>query len=129
MEDVMVGLVKIAGVSAILAGLVTAFQPQGSATKRLDRLEAEGGAAQLRPAPAVLITGDKGAATAGRKGDFQRPAPGCAAQVWPNISPECLISADGTPIRLATRTVTVETREGANTSVLARLPVLELAKR
>ena len=47
----------------------------------------------------------------------------CTAQAWPNIAPECLSAASGTPARASVRTITIEKRETPNTSTLVRLPV------
>lgn len=142
----MFGLVKIAGLSAMLsAGLVTAFDPPGAperapvaGQKFLDRLPQDGGELAARRvaveaagwvSPPTRETGGGAQAGAG-KGDFQRlAAAGCASQTWPNISHECLTSADGRPVRQAARVITVEERrEGERTSVLVRLPA-EIASR
>lgn len=62
---------------------------------------------------------------------FQRVATAnCAAQTWPNIPHGCLTSADGRPVRQAARMITVEDRrEGERTSVLVRLPAVDVARR
>ena len=72
----------------------------------------------------------EGKAAVGR-GNFQRSAAaGCADQTWPNISHECLPSADGRPVRQAARMITVEERRDMElTSVLVRLPTTEIARR
>ena len=69
-------------------------------------------------------------AAAGGKGDSLRATdPNCAAQAWPNVARECLIAEVGTPVRKAVRTITIEKREGANTSVLVPVPSAEIASR
>ena len=141
----MFGLMKIAGLSAVLsAGLVTAFEvpstPEHAAVmghKFLDRLPQGDHVTAARIT--VETTGSVAAAreTAGRtqaaagKGDFQLAASaGCAGQAWPNIAPACLTAADGTPVRHAVRTITLEERrDDARTSVLVRLPAAEFAQR
>ena len=104
--------------------------PQKAFTDRV--LPAEGGGAlRARPeTPAQFADlALRGTSTSG-KGDRLRGEPeSCAAQVWPNIERECLVPVDGTPVRKAVRTITIETREGANVSVLARMPVTAVAGR
>ena len=69
-------------------------------------------------------------AAAGGLGDSLRASdPNCAAQAWPNVARECLIAEVGTPVRKAVRTITIEKREGANTSVLVPVPSAEIASR
>lgn len=55
--------------------------------------------------------------------------PTCSSQTWPNISRDCLVAENGATIRKPARTVTIEKREGANTSVLVRKPVTGVASR
>jgi hypothetical protein len=120
----MIGLLKIAGLSAVLsAGLVTAFegsvapaQTLAAGTKRLDRLT------QGEGEPARARTGSDCAASQHR--DSLRPASaGCAEQTWPYIAPVCVTSTRDTPPRAAARLITIEQRrEDANTSVLVRMP-------
>lgn len=74
----------------------------------------------------------RGAQTAtSAKGDLQRAGSegACASQAWPNIASECLGAPDGTPLRRSVRMITVEGREGANTSILVRLPAADVAQR
>lgn len=52
----------------------------------------------------------------------------CAAQTWPYVAAECLSATDARP-RKSVRAITVEQREGANTSVLVRLPIATVASR
>ena len=142
----MFGLVKIAGLSAVLAaGVVNAFEAPSAperapiaGQKFADRLpQSEGEIAVRRTAAETTgsVTTIRQAAAETRaasgKGDLLRTASaGCAAQTWPNISYDCLTSADGTPMRQAARTITVEERRDAErTSVLVRVPAAELANR
>src|SRR5262245_32925161 len=53
----------------------------------------------------------------------------CAREDWPYLSQQCLISADGGPVRKVQRVITIERRIGESTSELARLPVADLAQR
>ena len=53
----------------------------------------------------------------------------CSNQTWPNISRDCLVAENGATIRKPARTVTIEKREGANTSVLVRVPATGVASR
>lgn len=65
------------------------------------------------------------AAAPAPKGDF---APACANALWPHIDAACLTTADGRPARHV-RTITIGYLEGANTTVLVRIPVAEMAQR
>jgi hypothetical protein len=53
----------------------------------------------------------------------------CARQDWPYIAQECLVSADGKPVRKISRVITVERRISENSSELLRVPVADLAQR
>jgi hypothetical protein len=66
------------------------------------------------------------AIAAARKGDLQIKR--CAAERWPAVSADCVI-ADGVPTRPVSRTVTVEYRTGAESSMLVRMPVELVAAR
>ena len=134
----MFELMKIVGVSAVLsASFVTASEMQAETGKiYTDRLP-QGDAVPMRPwrityasAPSQGESRDSQTST-GTKGDLLRKAPqgACASQAWPNVARECLQAADGTPARSGVRMITVEQREGANTSVLVRVPSPELAQR
>jgi len=126
----MIGLLKIAGLSAVLsAGLVAAFDgsfaPERSlaaGTKRLDRL------AQGTGEPARAQNGSDRTAS-GHRNSMRSASAGCAEQAWPYIAPACVASTQGAPVRAAARLITIEQRhEDANTSVLVRVP-LSLAQR
>lgn len=137
----MFAIAKIAGLSAVLsAGIVTAYElPPArqvapvSGKVYTDRIlpaderslrepKAGGAAAAELPNTGVMVWG---------KGDRLWTDAGndCAAQAWPQITRDCLAPRDGTPVRGAVRTITIESREGANVSVLARVPVAEVARR
>ena len=116
----MFGLIKIAGLSAVLsAGLVTGFAPEPAAGGKLyqDRVAQsfEDAAPAVRPVAFTL-------AAAETTGSIQKAAQHCTAQAWSNIAPECLSAASGTPARASVRTITIEKRETPNTSTLVRLP-------
>lgn len=117
----MFGLIKIAGLSAVLsAGLVTGYAPEPAAGSKLyqDRVAQsfEDAAPAVRPVAFRLAAAETTAS-------IGKAAQHCTAQAWPNIAPECLSAASGTPARASVRTITIETRETPNTSTLVRLPV------
>lgn len=137
----MIGMFKIAAVSAVLsAGLVTAHDISKagetvpvSGKAYTDRVSASDAASQpFRMAYAGVNAGDRRAVegAASGKGDSQRekPAKSCEAQTWPNVARHCIASLGGEPRKLV-RTITIESREGANTSVLSRVPVAMVAQR
>jgi hypothetical protein len=131
----MFELIKIVGMSAVLsAGLVTASEMQPPAAAEpvagkvySDRVpEGE----PMRVSRAAYTSGQHGDAGGVHtlrdgKGDaFAEPRrEACAAQAWPHVAPECLSASDGS-VRRVVRTVTVEQREGANTSLLVRVPAV-----
>jgi hypothetical protein len=133
----MFELMKIVGLSAVLsAGLMTAseVQPQPGA-------EAIGGkiytdrVAEEEPAPArftraALVSEPRNAAPTvardGKDDSFGRPVhSACASQAWPHIAPECV---DSSAARGSVRMITVEQRQGADTSVLVRVPASDLVR-
>jgi hypothetical protein len=65
----------------------------------------------------------------GRKGDKLPVSEGCSQQEWPYLSHNCLIAADGSPVRKVSRVITIERRVGDNVSELVRMPVADLAQR
>lgn len=137
----MIELLKIVGVSAVLsAGYVTASEIQArpgsepASTKIYnDRLP------QGEPVPGRVLKityasagqgNEEASVSKATKGDMLQGSKGtCAYQAWPNIAPECVVAADGTPRRAGVRMITVEQREGLNTSLLVRMPAAELAQR
>jgi hypothetical protein len=137
----MFELMKIVGVSAVLsAGVVTASEMRGQPASEpvsgkiyTDRVPVGDAAPSrtLRIAYASRDEGQEPRMSAGTKSDLLRKATqgACESQAWPHITPECLESANGTPVRTSVRLITVEQREGANTSVLVRVPSPALAQR
>ena len=92
----MMQWIKIAGLSAVLAGcVVSAFGNTGQA-----------------------------AVTQGKVFHERLPTTGagCLSQAWPHIPAECLSPVGEARAPRPVRTITIETREGANTSVLVRVP-------
>jgi hypothetical protein len=61
------------------------------------------------------------------KGNFF-DRPGCFGQVWPDITPECLVKATGAAAA-PVRTVTMGYQVGEATTVLVRVPALNTASR
>ena len=134
----MMQWIKIAGLSAILAaGVVTAFGDTGQAAPAPgklfhDRLLASSDMPEVRPetrsrviAPALSdrsVASGKGDSLTASKAD-------CATQAWPYISAVCLTPAGEARAPQPVRTIAVETREGANTSVLVRVSQPTLAAR
>jgi hypothetical protein len=131
---------KIIGLSAVLsAGIVTAYElPQARdaapSPKHADRILptlAEPGSKTAAYHAAVSQDVAREGTDGARKGDLLRAriADGCTGQAWPNISPECVMSASGTTARKPVRTITIEERQGPNTSALVRLPLTDVAAR
>ena len=130
----MRGFLKMCALSAVLSvTLVTAYnqawssQPDPARGKLYqDRLSGAEPDPQhaIRPVASARVT----PATGARKGDRLKATATCADQTWPYIPPACLASGrDGAakPVRV----ITIEAREGANTSVLVRVPQAEIASR
>ena len=131
----MFELIKIVGMSAVLsAGLVTASEmqpapaPEPTAGKIYSDRVPEG--EPMRVSRAAYTSGQRdenGGVLTLRdgKGDASGQAlrDACAAQAWPHLSPECVGASDGS-VRGVVRTITVEQREGANTSLLVRVPAV-----
>jgi len=70
------------------------------------------------------------AAAMDRKGDkLPVPVTDCGRQDWPYIAQDCLVSADGSPVRKVNRVITIERRTGDNISELMRVPVTDMAQR
>jgi hypothetical protein len=134
----MFELLKIAGVSAVLsAGLVTASEvpPQPAVEAAAGKIYTdrvpEGEPARFsRAAYAAAPENRETQTPRDGKGDPLGKAPqgGCASQAWPHIAPECLAGSESGPARGSIRTITVEQRQGANVSVLVRVPASELVR-
>ena len=130
----MIQWIKIAGLSAILAaGVVTAFGGTGQAAITegklfQDRLPASSEIPEMRSEargePAV-----SGHGSVSGKGDrlSARTEADCSTQAWPYIAAECLTPAGEARSPRPVRTITIETREGANTSALVRVPQTTVA--
>ena len=125
----MFGFVKMAALSAVLSyGVVTAYGPTPAAgdvaPAKLykDRILPAGEAAPLEAA--VLTTGSVGAAervSPAGKGDRLGTKPDCSAQTWPYISAACARRTEGSAQPKSVRVITIESRIGANTSMLTRV--------
>ena len=136
----MLEFMKIVGLSAVLStGFVTASEMQAHPDREpasgkiyTDRVP-QGEPAAVRFTKAAYASApqaeDQGAQTApDGKGDALGKTPAaCASQAWPHIAPECL-GTDGGAARGSIRVVTIEQREGVNTSVLVRVPAAELVR-
>ena len=130
---------KLAGLSAILAaGAVTAFGSPGQAAITpgkisYDRLPSSSDMPEVWSEARALV----GAPTTPRsdfasgKGDrwSARSEADCSRQAWPYIPDACLAPAGEARAPRPVRTITVETREGTNTSVLVQIPQTTLAAR
>jgi hypothetical protein len=135
----MLPWIKIAGLSAILAaGVVTAFGNTGQAAVTpgkvsYDRLPSSSDLPELRSDARALVGVPAASSSdfaSGKGGRWSARSEGdCSAQTWPYISDACLTPAGDARARRPVRTITVETREGANTSVLVRVPQPMLAAR
>jgi len=79
-------------------------------------------ATEFEAAPALMK-----AALRAAKGDLFASRD-CGTATWPNIDRACLVTADGTPAP-AVRTVTIGYQEGANTTILVRMPAPAIAAR
>lgn len=130
----MRGFLKMSALSAVLSfTLVTAYnqawssQPDPARGKlyqdRLSAVEPDLHHA-IRPVASATST----PATAGRKGDRLVQEGPCADQTWPYIASACL-SGGRSGVAKAVRTITIEAREGVNTSVLVRVPQADFASR
>jgi hypothetical protein len=117
------------GLALIIAGLLIApfngsarasAGPTGMVSDRI------GGAfaavSEVQPDPALAAV----PAQLG-KGDFGVSGI-CAGGVWPNIDASCLSTADGSPVPRV-RTITIGYQSGENTTVLVRVPSVEMAQR
>jgi hypothetical protein len=129
----MRGLLKMSALSAVLSfTVVTAYNHAWSSQVEpgqrkiyQERLSTDAAWAQdARPAAPVALPW---IATA-LKGDRLAAHPNCVDQTWPHIAPACLAASAGSQEKRV-RMITIETREGENTSVLVRVPQAEIASR
>ncbi|HEX8666246.1 MAG TPA: hypothetical protein VF744_19695 [Beijerinckiaceae bacterium] len=139
----MIATFKIIGLaSALSAGVVTAYDlprqsPEPAGKTYYDRILPSDEVEVPKTVVALSVpetTGSVQASAQPGKGDRlgDQPKvqdPSCSAQTWPNISRDCLVAENGTPIRKPARTITIEKREGANTSALVRVPATGVASR
>jgi hypothetical protein len=70
----------------------------------------------------------KFAAAEGSKGD-RLATDACDRAGWPYFAHDCLVNAEGGPVRKVSRVITIERRTGDNTSELVRTPVADIAQR
>ena len=140
----MRGFVKMSALSAVLSfTLVTAYNQAWSSQPQptLDTSD-QTWSTQLRPARGAKFQGrlsdpDAGSGPAidvaqplrSAKGDRLAVATECADQTWPHIAPACLSAGPGDAPRNRVRMITVESRDGTNTSLLTRIPQPAVASR
>jgi hypothetical protein len=126
--------------SALSAGVVTAYDlprqsPEPAGKTYYDRvlpsdpIEGQRAVTVALTMPETTGSVKEASAAAPGKSDQLRTDPACSAQTWPNISRDCLVAENGTPIRKPARTITIERRESANTSTLVRVPATGVASR
>ena len=127
---------SMVALSALLsAGLVTAFAVASPAEPSAALQVAQrfpAATEMFAPMSVTSFAGQKAGqqpAIDGRKNDRMPLAETCSREDWPYLSQQCLISADGAPVRKVQRVITIERRIGESTSELARLPVADLAQR
>ena len=134
----MVPSLKLIGITAaVAAGLVTAYDQSqvraGTETRTktyYDRVLPSDSVATTKLVYAVPAPDETGSLRSDVKSDSLRgAAPNCAVQAWPHIARECLVAENGAILRKAARTITIEQRQGANASVLVRVPSAEVASR
>ncbi len=133
----MLGFVKMSALSAVLSfGVVTAYNHEpsmdGMSGDKLyqDRIPA-GSDGELSTSSINVVPEHASVRTGGRKGDrlaVSSPNP-CVTQTWPYVARGCLTRTDGRETPSRVRMITVETREGPNTSVLQRMPQTDIARR
>jgi hypothetical protein len=135
----MLGFLKMSLVSAVLSfGVVTAYNqsvsagPSAPSPKAFtDRIAPDSAALVSLAAKASAAASDARTTVAGAKGDrLIAVLPlNCADQEWPYIAADCLTRDDGHPMPGRVRMITIELREGENTSVLQRSPQTTMAQR
>ncbi len=134
----MIGTFKVIGLAAALsAGLVTSYDlPEARDAAApgktyYDRvLPSDPIDAPKATTVALVVPETTGSVKQDGKGGQVRGAdPSCGNQTWPNISRECLVSENGTPVRKPARTITIEKRDAASSSTLVRVPAPSIATR
>ncbi len=135
----MMQWIKIAGLSAVLAaGVVITFENTGQAATTPgkvfhDRLPASSDMPEVRSKARSLVglpAASSSDFASGKGGRWRaRSEADCSTQAWPYISDACLTPAGEARARRPVRTITVETREGTNTSILVRVPQTTVATR
>jgi len=68
------------------------------------------------------------AAAEGSKAD-RLATDACDRAGWPYFAQDCLVNAEGGPVRKVSRVITIERRTGDNSSELVRTPVADIAQR
>jgi hypothetical protein len=130
----MRGFLKMSALSAVLSfTLVTAYNQAWSSQIEpmqgkiyQDRLPARGASAQdVRPSSPVALP----SVSTAPKGDRLATRADCVDQIWPYIAPACLAASTAGSQHKRVRMITIEAREGDNTSVLVRVPQAEIASR
>src|SRR5215212_6913988 len=130
----MLSTIRLAALSAVLAGVVvsTLWTSEGqsavpSTTKIMDRLP-QGDDASLKLGVAELRPTTEGSAG---KGDRIASAQtgSCKEAAWPYVPQKCLTLVGAAEPRSSIRMITVEERQGENTSILVRLPQISVAAR
>jgi hypothetical protein len=129
----MLSNIKIAAVSAVLSGVIVGIcdgDARSSPKTIVDRVPetaTEPGATNgltsgevRRPFQTVAIKGDR--ITSVKTSD-------CSNAAWPYIPEDCLHLTGLAGPRAGVRVITVETREGENTSILMRMPQTTVATR
>jgi hypothetical protein len=130
----MLGFVKMSALSAVLSfGVVTAYNHEPTVDRtsgaKLYQDRAPVDAEDVATTSSVSRGSEsRSALTGGRKGDRLALAP-CSAQAWPYVAQACLSRTDGRDMPGRVRVITVEMREGPNTSVLQRMPQTDVARR
>jgi hypothetical protein len=135
----MLGFLKMSVMSAVLSvGVVNAYNHAGasggepvSGKLYYDRIASGDGSSFGATSKLVAAGLSEIAAQGAGKGNrlSTTASKACSQQTWPHIAPDCVTRGDGLPRRGSIRVVTIETREGNNTSVLRRVPETGVASR
>ena len=135
----MLGLMKMSALSAVLSFVgVTAYNqsvsagPSAPSEKAFtDRILPDGAVSASLATPVGRTSAPSRVTAAGGKGDrLVAVVPtNCVDQEWPYIAADCLTRDDGRAKPGHVRVITIERREGENTSVLQRVPQTTMAQR